>query len=101
MSTKKDSYRIFVNDTGHEVVEHEVLGPCLMFRTIKDEVWFIPWDAITSVRIDPEMLKIIKRKQQEAAQAQQEAAQAQPKPPELAVPSKGIILPGEFSGPRG
>jgi len=93
--SKKESYKAFIDGKGYDVVEHQVMQPCFMIRTTKDEVWFFPWDAISSVRMDKKMMEIIKRNQEEAAE-ESRAAQAAPK---IAVP-RGPILPFNPDEPR-
>jgi len=86
--SKKESYKAFINGKGYDVVEHQVMQPCFMIRTTKDEVWFFPWDAITSVRMDKQMMEIIRRNQEETAEQARET-------PHIITPPRGVFLPGE------
>lgn len=94
MSKKKDSYRIYINNSLHEIVEHNLMNPVLMIRTVGQEVLFFPWSSIKMVRLPKETVKMLRDRQQKEMEAAMAAAQGAQKKPQLTLPGKNPnILP--------
>lgn len=91
--SKEESYKVFINGKGIDCTEHQVMVPCLLIRTVKDEIWFYPWDTIQHVRIEAKMIKIVEKRAQEM--------QAQgPAQSDIVVPPRDMILPFDPSERR-
>jgi len=94
--SKKNQYKVFIDGTGYNIVEHQIMQPCVMIRKTDDTVLFFSWANIKTVKFDPAMKKIVDRKNQEAAEQAREMEQAQAqaaRSPRIVTPPKGVALP--------
>ena len=90
MSEKTKSYKVFINDIGHDAVGYQLAPVFFNYEKPDGELMYFPWENIESVRLDKHWLVLLKKRQAE------EERQRNPK----VDPAPGPILPFNPNGPK-
>ena len=65
MSEKTKSYKIFIDDIGHDAVGYQIAPVFFNYESPNGELVYVPWAAIESVRLDKHWLALLKKRQAE------------------------------------
>ena len=90
MSEKTKSYKIFIDDIGHDAVGYQIAPVFFNYERPNGELVYVPWTAIESVRLDKHWLALLKKRQAEEERQRNPKVNLAPDP----------ILPFNPNGPK-
>jgi len=82
MSEKTKSYKIFIDDIGHDAVGYQIAPVFFNYERPNGELVYVPWTAIESVRLDKHWLALLKKRQ---------ADEERQRNPAIEIPSPSVI----------